>query len=222
MTSARFSVTRICPEPVSRWAWVRRAGAVALSASPATASTARAAGPGARRRRAETAARGSLRAFLTRRVCSSRCHPAGRGKSPDTAPPAEHEQRTRRRLERSRRGHRREGRRRRGRGHCRSWSGPRSRLPSSSTSSRRTGYTRSGGSSPSEAPAEGNHRCTRIARLATGRPPGSAWRGLWADASTEVTSGKSKSPRSRRVSPEAFTEPPSGFEPETYALRDHE
>jgi len=32
-------------------------------------------------------------------------------------------------------------------------------------------------------------------------------------------SGKSKSPRSRRVSPEASTEPPSGFEPETYALR---
>lgn len=30
---------------------------------------------------------------------------------------------------------------------------------------------------------------------------------------------KSKSPRSRRVSPEASTEPPSGFEPETYALR---
>jgi hypothetical protein len=35
-------------------------------------------------------------------------------------------------------------------------------------------------------------------------------------------SEKSKSPRSRRVSPEASTEPPSGFEPETYALRDRE
>ncbi|MDQ0933367.1 integrase [Streptomyces turgidiscabies] len=34
-------------------------------------------------------------------------------------------------------------------------------------------------------------------------------------------SAKSKSPRSRRVSPRASTEPPSGFEPETYALRDH-
>ncbi len=34
-----------------------------------------------------------------------------------------------------------------------------------------------------------------------------------------VASNKSKSPRSRRVSPEASTEPPSGFEPETYALR---
>ena len=32
-------------------------------------------------------------------------------------------------------------------------------------------------------------------------------------------SEKSKSPRSRRVSPEASAEPPSGFEPETYALR---
>ncbi|MFI1161129.1 hypothetical protein [Streptomyces sioyaensis] len=34
-----------------------------------------------------------------------------------------------------------------------------------------------------------------------------------------AASGKSKSPRSRRVSPGASTEPPSGFEPETYALR---
>lgn len=34
-----------------------------------------------------------------------------------------------------------------------------------------------------------------------------------------AASNKSKSPRSRRVSPEASTEPPSGFEPETYALR---
>ena len=38
-------------------------------------------------------------------------------------------------------------------------------------------------------------------------------------ASTEAGDEKSKSPRSRRVSPEASTEPPSGFEPETYALR---
>ncbi|CAG6398535.1 hypothetical protein SCOCK_70219 [Actinacidiphila cocklensis] len=30
---------------------------------------------------------------------------------------------------------------------------------------------------------------------------------------------KRKNPRSRRVSPGVFREPPSGFEPETYALR---
>jgi len=41
---------------------------------------------------------------------------------------------------------------------------------------------------------------------------------LSANRKVKVTR-KSKSPRSRRVSPEASAEPPSGFEPETYALR---
>ncbi len=46
--------------------------------------------------------------------------------------------------------------------------------------------------------------------------PGTAARPVHGAA---AVSSKSKSPRSRRVSPEASTEPPSGFEPETYALR---
>ena len=63
------------------------------------------------------------------------------------------------------------------------------------------------------------HPCSAAAEMAAPRPHIAAGRLAERFNPHRGRSRKSKIPRSRRVSPEASTEPPSGFEPETYALR---
>lgn len=88
----------------------------------------------------------------------------------------------------------------------------------------RAGAGRSAGG-PLPARAQGaaggiTHRGRRrVAGTQPGRHPPGPWTAEQHAPSAAAASVKSKSPRSRRVSPRAFTEPPSGFEPETYALR---